>query len=68
MNTFDEKGRHAPIQVPFLFRLGEVAKILGLSRTTVFRQIKSGRLGCVRIGRSVRVSQIQLEEFISESS
>lgn len=67
----DNSYAHGSIEepeIPFLYRLGEVAKILSLSRTSVYRQIKTGKLGSVRIGRSVRVSQAQLNEFIWQSS
>ena len=68
MSFSNQKRADGQLEIPFLFRLSEVERILSLSRTSVYRQIKSGKLGSVRIGRSVRVSQSQLQEFIQESS
>ena len=40
---------------PIMLRAAEVALLLGISRSTVFRLIESGEIPAVRIGRSIRV-------------
>jgi excisionase family DNA binding protein len=51
---------------PLLLRAGEVAKLLGLGRSTVFALLAAGELPVVRIGRSVRVPRAALERWIDE--
>jgi excisionase family DNA binding protein len=50
--------------VPVMFDVKTVARILSISRSSVYELIKSGELGSLRIGRSRRVSQNQLVEYI----
>ena len=51
---------------PLLLRAGEVAKLLGLGRSTVFALLAAGELPVVRIGRSVRVPRVALERWVDE--
>lgn len=47
------------------YTLDEVAELLGVSRTTVGRLVRSGKLRVARLGqRTVRVSAEALGEFI----
>jgi excisionase family DNA binding protein len=50
--------------VPVMFDIKTVAKILSVSRSTVYQLLKSGELKAVRVGRVRRVSQNQLVEYI----
>jgi excisionase family DNA binding protein len=50
--------------VPMMFDMKTVAKILSVSRSTVYQLLKSGELKAVRVGRVRRVSQNQLVEYI----
>ena len=43
-----------------------VAKMLEVSRLTVYRWIKSGKLKAVKVGGSVRIREEDLREFIKE--
>jgi excisionase family DNA binding protein len=47
-----------------LLNTNEVAAILGVSPRTVKRLLARG-LPCVRLGRSIRVSQRDLERFVA---
>lgn len=49
-----------------LLTLPDVGRILGLGRTRVHQLTASGALTVVRIGRAVRVSPGDLEQFIAE--
>lgn len=61
---------HVPITVErprwarATFDLGEVAQILGTSRSSVYRWAESGDLPVVRIGRRVLVSRAALEQLL----
>jgi excisionase family DNA binding protein len=50
--------------VPILFDVKTVARILSVSRSTVYDLIQTDQLKSVHIGRSRRVSQNQLVEYI----
>lgn len=45
----------------------EVAQILGVSKALAYRLISQRQLSCVRFGRTVRVKQEDLQEFIQRN-
>ena len=47
------------------YTLGEVADQLGLSRMTVYRYVKAGKLRAYKFGTHHRVRKNDLETFIS---
>jgi excisionase family DNA binding protein len=51
---------------PLVFTPEEVAKLLCVSRYTVYRLIEQGNLPTVRIGRLRRVRKVDLERWIEE--
>jgi excisionase family DNA binding protein len=51
--------------LPMLFNAVQVAQIMGVSKSQVYNLMNSGRLGSVSIGRSRRVTNNQMNEFIS---
>ena len=59
-------GRGTRPMEPLLLRAGEVAKLLGLGRSTVFAMLAAGELPVVRIGRSARVPRVALERWVDE--
>jgi excisionase family DNA binding protein len=46
----------------------EAARLLSLSTRTVYLMSKDGRLPCLRIGRSVRYSPVDLAAWIAANS
>ena len=50
-----------------LMRAEQVAKVLNISRSLVYRLIQQGQLTSVKIGAAVRVRQADLEEYISRN-
>lgn len=55
------------MQLPRLLKIAEVAEILQISKTTVYRLIEVGYLPAVRITMaSVRVRELDLEKYIQE--
>jgi excisionase family DNA binding protein len=53
------------IQTRFM-TVGEVAAVLRVSTMTVYRLINSGQLPAVRIGRSFRVREEELDRYLAE--
>lgn len=51
-----------------LLRPEEVAEILQVSRRTVVRWLKEGKLKGVRVGKLWRVRREDLEEFLAQGS
>ncbi|MBF9335842.1 helix-turn-helix domain-containing protein [Microbacterium lacticum] len=49
---------------PLLHDIPTVVEMLGLSRTTVYDEIKAGRLATVKIGRRTMVKHSELERFV----
>ena len=50
---------------PSLHKLAVVMAITGLSRSAVYRVINEGKLKTIKIGRSVRISEQELNRFIN---
>jgi excisionase family DNA binding protein len=49
-----------------LYRIGQAAKALGLSRCTVWRCVKEGRIGTVEIRRgAMRIPEAELQRFVA---
>lgn len=49
---------------PWLLRVEEVARLLGLSRSKVYEMIADGTLSSVTIGRSRRIRREDLRRFV----
>ncbi len=58
---------HANVASPFL-SMEEVSKLLNISRYCVAQAIARGELQYVRIGKKVRISQGQLQEFLRKNA
>ena len=50
---------------PSLHKLAVVMARTGLSRSAVYRVINEGKIKTVKIGRSVRISEQELNRFIN---
>lgn len=48
-----------------LHTLGVVSAKTSMSRSALYREIKSGRLSALKIGKSLRVSEEDLQAFLS---
>jgi excisionase family DNA binding protein len=46
--------------------VGEVAEMLRISNMTVYRLISSGQLPAVRVGKSYRVREEDLDRYLAE--
>lgn len=64
LSDLDLDGREQPI----LFTIEEAAKLLRLSRTTLYELMWSDQLVPIRIGRRIRFTRACLEQLIEELS
>jgi excisionase family DNA binding protein len=53
------------VTAPSLHKLAVVMARTGLSRSAVYRVINEGKIKTVKIGRSVRISEQELNRFIN---
>jgi excisionase family DNA binding protein len=51
-----------------LLTVGEVAETMRVSNMTVYRLIKAGQLGAIRVGKSYRIREGDVNRFLSEQS
>ena len=58
-------GRPTPLAADEWLTLAEVAQYLRLSKRTVSRMIKAGRLPAKRVGRAVRIARSQLMTMLT---
>lgn len=49
-----------------LYTIEEVADLLKLSRRTIYRYLKDGKLKANKVGQSWRITETALNEFIGE--
>jgi excisionase family DNA binding protein len=65
METSDEvRGAGSP-----LLRIDpDVTELTRLGRSTIYREVSSGRLRAVRVGRAVRVRRDDLEKWLAQHS
>lgn len=50
-----------------LLTVAEVAKIMRLSKMTVYRMVSSGTLPALKVGRSIRVPQSVVDDYLRDS-
>ena len=54
-----------PAQPRFL-TVAEVASLLRVSNMTVYRLIKAGELGAVRVGKSYRIRETDVDRYLAD--
>jgi excisionase family DNA binding protein len=47
------------------FSMAQVAKLIGVHRTTIMRLLDAGKLGCYQVGDRRIVAESHLQEFLS---
>lgn len=50
--------------LPEVLTVSEVTDFLRVAKRTVYQEIETGRLGCFRVGRAIRVTREQLENYV----
>ncbi|MBQ0922743.1 MULTISPECIES: helix-turn-helix domain-containing protein [Saccharopolyspora] len=69
MSANSEPGRQAPPsmgQVRFL-TVAEVAKLMRVSKMTVYRLVHAGELPAARVGRSFRVAEKDVHAYLEHA-
>jgi excisionase family DNA binding protein len=51
-------------ELPILYTPVQTARIMGISRSQVYNLLKSGELNSIHIGRSRRISNSHVTQFI----
>lgn len=54
-------------QKPVLLKVKDVASLLGISANTAYALVRSGKIRSIRIGRTYRIPQNAIAEFIEKS-
>ena len=54
--------------LPQLHTLTAISARTSLSRSALYREIKAGRLNAVKVGKALRISESELQRFISALS
>jgi excisionase family DNA binding protein len=49
---------------PLMFRIRDVVKLTGLSRSVIYEQIRAGRLPTVKQGRATLVTATALADYV----
>ena len=49
-----------------LLTVGEVADVMRVSNMTVYRLIKAGQLGAIRVGKNYRIRRNDVERYLSQ--
>jgi excisionase family DNA binding protein len=50
-----------------LLAAADVAELIGIKETTVYRWCKEGKLPCLKVGKHWRIRRVALEDFLRES-
>jgi len=61
-------SRRRPLVGDRLLTVGEVADAMRVSNMTIYRLIKSGQLGAVRVGKNYRIRESDVNRYLSERS
>ena len=62
--TEQTSQRPANGPVPQLLSMDEVCRALGMGKSWTYRRIKSGEIPSVKLGRSIKVRQEDLKEYL----
>ncbi|MEV8015261.1 helix-turn-helix domain-containing protein [Streptomyces sp. NPDC086554] len=57
-----------PLNEVVFLTVAEVASVMRVSKMTVYRLVHSGHLPAIRVGRSFRVPEQAVHEYLRESS
>jgi excisionase family DNA binding protein len=49
-----------------LLTVGEVAEVMRVSNMTVYRLIKAGQLGAIRVGKNYRIRRRDVERYLAD--
>jgi excisionase family DNA binding protein len=58
-------AQHRPVDDLELYRISEAMRMLRMSRTVIYEQLRTGRLRSVRQGRARRIPPAAIREYIA---
>lgn len=53
-----------PGNLPLVLSVSELADVLQIGRNSAYYLVRSGQIRCIRIGRSIRIPQAALLEYL----
>ena len=62
----DSKPDRSPYTGDRLLTVAEVASVMRVSNMTVYRLIKSGELGALRVGKNYRIRSSDVDRYLSD--
>ena len=54
------------MEIPILFTPKQAASVLSISKSSLYNLLQSGELGSIRIGRSRRIAQVHMNQYIDQ--
>ncbi|GAB3443647.1 helix-turn-helix domain-containing protein [Streptomonospora sediminis] len=60
-------GSKAPLDEVRFLTVAEVATVMRVSKMTVYRMVHSGALPAIRVGRSYRVPERAVQDYLREA-
>ncbi|GEB48563.1 helix-turn-helix domain-containing protein [Streptomyces sp. NHF165] len=63
----DMAGSERPLNEVVFLTVAEVAAVMRVSKMTVYRLVHSGHLPAIRVGRSFRVPEKAVHEYLQDS-
>ncbi|MFH8790940.1 helix-turn-helix domain-containing protein [Streptomyces roseoverticillatus] len=60
------RSREHPLNEVVFLSVAEVAAVMRISKMTVYRLVHSGHLPAIRVGRSFRVPEAAVHEYLRE--
>jgi len=63
-HTTSTNPQHGLLSEVRFLTVAEVAELMRVSKMTVYRLVHSGQLGAVRVGRSFRVPEQAVQEYL----
>jgi excisionase family DNA binding protein len=64
----NDQQQSAPIPTPLLLSPTEVARALGLGRSTIYELMRAGAFPSIHIGRSVRIPSKAVEAWVDQQA
>ena len=54
-------------EFPDILTIPQVATALGIGKKAAYALVNENRLGCIRVGRTIKVPKFSLEEFVKSA-
>ena len=68
INITTDSANARPLSDQRTYKVEDIAKILGIGRSSAYNLIREGQFKAVRIGTSIRVSRKSFDEWLDHQS